>query len=359
MQLHCRVTVTVAIVLGLTTGFTVNEGAVQLYENDACVMADGSEGICIISPKCAWFKTEVIQRKIVPYANVKRCGFTIKDEIICCPAKRKAVEECQKLRDSTRLAFHIVGGEEAEEGEVPFIAALGYETDDPNQLDWACGSSLVSPRFLLTAAHCIRKRQPILARMGALNPSKPDTRIAQDLTPKAFHMHPKYKTRSKYNDIGLIEVDGEFKYDDWVSAACLYTDLKDLPAQHTLTAAGWGLTGAHESRSDVLLSVNLTTMPLDRCTEDYASRIGVSITVLADGVINTQYCTIGARIGNTGTLRDACNGDSGGPLYYNDGKKSRFYLVGITSFGMGCGETASIYTRIAAFLDWIEPIVWP
>lgn len=87
---------------------------------------------------------------------------------------RKASQACEHFRDSTKLSFLIVGGEEAEEGDVPFIAALGYESsaggDEPDQYEWGCGSSLISPRFLLTAGHCIRAaRRPIIARMGILN----------------------------------------------------------------------------------------------------------------------------------------------------------------------------------------------
>lgn len=112
----------------------------------------------------------------------------------------------------------------------------------------------------------------------------------------------------------------------------------------------------------MLLKVNLTTEPLKQCDQEYRTAIGPQSTKLANGVIASQYCTIGARIETgaaAGRRRDSCNGDSGGPLHFLDEAVSRFFLVGVTSFGLGCGETASIYTRVAAYLDWLEPIVWP
>lgn len=35
-----------------------------------------------------------------------------------------------------------------------------------------------------------------------------------------------------------------------------------------------------------------------------------------------------------------------------------YHLIGITSFGMGCGTSYGVYTRISEFLDWIESVVW-
>lgn len=38
----------------------------------------------------------------------------------------------------------------------------------------------------------------------------------------------------------------------------------------------------------------------------------------------------------------------------------KYRLVGIVSSGFGCASsTPGLYTRVAAFLDFIEKIVWP
>lgn len=38
-----------------------------------------------------------------------------------------------------------------------------------------------------------------------------------------------------------------------------------------------------------------------------------------------------------------------------------YYIVGITSFGKACGISGDpgVYTRVQAYLRWIEDIVWP
>lgn len=59
------------------------------------------------------------------------------------------------------LVQKIVGGDVADVGTYPFIAALGYQTRDG--LKWACGGSLINRRYVLTAAHCHTNNAPIAA----------------------------------------------------------------------------------------------------------------------------------------------------------------------------------------------------
>lgn len=49
-------------------------------------------------------------------------------------------------------------------------------------------------------------------------------------------------------------------------------------------------------------------------------------------------------------------GDSGGPLMIKDFKTNIWSVVGIVSHGVGCGskDFPGVYTRVAAFIDWIE-----
>lgn len=50
--------------------------------------------------------------------------------------------------------------------------------------------------------------------------------------------------------------------------------------------------------------------------------------------------------------KDTCQGDSGGPLV-SKGSDGRWYLVGITSYGNGCGDQVGVYTRASTFHNWI------
>ena len=52
---------------------------------------------------------------------------------------------------------------------------------------------------------------------------------------------------------------------------------------------------------------------------------------------------------------DACQGDSGGPLFGNYGRNNELILLGITSWGVGCGlnNFPGVYTKVGNYTSWI------
>lgn len=55
--------------------------------------------------------------------------------------------------------------------------------------------------------------------------------------------------------------------------------------------------------------------------------------------------------------KDSCQGDSGGPAVMKHGDIP--YLVGITSWGTGCGRPGvpGIYTDVSVITGWIATVV--
>lgn len=109
-------------------------------------------------------------------------------------------------------------------------------------------------------------------------------------------------------------------------------------------AVGWGSISFLSSLSIALRNVKLTLYSGNNCKN-------VSPNLTKNW--NKQICA-GELVGG----KDTCQGDSGGPLFYKDNVngESKYILIGITSYGDGCGEVGlpGIYTKVSAYLEWID-----
>ncbi|XP_063898952.1 CLIP domain-containing serine protease C9 isoform X1 [Helicoverpa armigera] len=243
-------------------------------------------------------------------------------------------------------------GKEAERYQYTHMALLGYGTDMDSAL-WLCGGSVISERYILTAAHCMS--QPSVGpvkyiALGILRRSDP-LDMWQRYNVRRVVPHPEYQSPSKYHDIALLETDTEISFNNAVHPACLHTKGE---ADEVLTFTGWGALGHRQPLADTLQTLNISRFSEEECKQHYPPH-----RHLLQGYNHTTQMCYGDRV----TVADSCEGDSGGPLQSKtlDEHHCVTTVVGVTSAGKQCGITAGsgLYTRVIHYVPWIESVVWP
>ncbi|XP_072122112.1 trypsin-like isoform X4 [Mobula birostris] len=217
----------------------------------------------------------------------------------------------------------IVGGYECPEHSTPWIVSLnvGYHL---------CGGSLISENWVVSAAHCYKRR--IQVRLG-----EHDITVAegteQFIESEVVLRHPRYDYYTLDYDIMLIKLSQPAALNRNVAAISLPTQCP--MAGDECLISGWGNTkdpGADYSGRLQCLKAPILSQRV--CQNSYPWRI------------TKDMICIGFLEGG----KDSCEGDSGGPVVC-DG-----VLQGVVSWGDGCAERfyPGVYTRVCNFVSWIE-----
>jgi len=263
---------------------------------------------------------------------------------------------------------NLVGGTATRLGDYPYMALLGY-LDDDGEIYYKCGGSILNRKYILTAAHCHSFDQPIREvvvgehTIGRRKRNQPDP---QTLAIEKIIQHPEWNLAEFYNgyDIALVRVKELIKLylDDSRYVAlpvCLPWNSDDHgfftePGQR-LTVTGWGTTS--NNRGIVDENFEKYQAASGTMIRDYLPIIDEATCKKSSGSANysIQICAGGER------GRDACKGDSGGPMVFREYAEGPYYQVGIVSFGTkSCGiGKPTIATRVTAFLRWIHSNLEP
>ncbi|OWZ20379.1 Serine protease trypsin-like protein [Phytophthora megakarya] len=232
----------------------------------------------------------------------------------------------------------IFGGSTAEIDKYLYIASLHSNGVKSKRF---CSGTLIASDLIMTAGHCLEHPMyDVYVSLGSTNNMGGGSLKAETIHVRQAFRHPLFNLASNFStvshDMALLKLERPSKIEPARLSAADDSDNKPGSMAKVL---GWGLIN-NESYSDILQSVDIKLITNKECSKIFAE--GKFDTIVDDSVI----C---AGIGDG---KDACTGDSGGPLLVNG------ILVGIVSGGpANCGAFPGTYARVSTALDFINDII--
>ncbi|CAH0382228.1 unnamed protein product [Bemisia tabaci] len=294
----------------------------------------------LISSNWTTISNTSFQRTTCPHRQVIK----IKCKDLQCGVRPQASGHTgNSLRYSGASKRHsrIVGGGNAGLGSWPWQAALYKEGE------FQCGAALINAKWLLSAGHCFYNAQEDywVARLGALrrgvNFASPYEQVR---TISRIMLHPEYQAISFMNDISLLELNEPVQTSHYIRPICLPPPASTLEDGTMCTVVGWGqLFEIDRVFPDTLQEVQLPVISAAECRKR-------TLFLPLYRVTDNMFCAGYERGG-----RDACLGDSGGPLMCQE-TDGRWSLYGVTSNGYGCARAnrPGVYTKVVNYIGWIQ-----
>lgn len=126
----------------------------------------------------------------------------------------------------------IVNGENAAIGQFPHQVSLRIK----GQNNHFCGGTIISSRWILTAAHCSYVSYKPVIVVGTTKLNSGGKLYALE----KWYRHPLYTRNNMTSDIALWRTTEEIEFNENVQPAILPT--KNIGGGLPLTMSGWGLT---------------------------------------------------------------------------------------------------------------------
>ncbi|XP_066297660.1 mannan-binding lectin serine protease 1-like isoform X2 [Branchiostoma lanceolatum] len=241
----------------------------------------------------------------------------------------------------------LVGGRPAMRGAWPWMAMLYRTPRGP-----FCGGTLLGDQWVLTAAHCLVSPvtfDPILkgsfsVKLGKHKARDKDT-TEQTVQVAQIVVHPAFNFTTFLADIALLKLESPARLNPYVSPICLLSEeeaIRTLLPGREGVVTGWGHTDQGFIANE-LREVFLPLVDTDICNKTY------------DWTVTSDMICAGFQEGG----KDACRGDSGGPLAFFERTEEKWVQGGVVSWGWGCGRKNryGVYTNVIQYLPWIDEVM--
>ncbi|XP_054428386.1 urokinase-type plasminogen activator [Pteronotus mesoamericanus] len=288
-----------------------------------------------------WCYVQVGVTPVVQQCMVRDCS--LRQATTSPPEK-----EFQCGQKALRPRFKIVGGKFTDIENQPWFAAI-YRKQRGGSVSYACGGSLISPCWVVSATHCFvnyQKKEDYIVYLGqSRRNSQAHGEIKFEVKKLILHEDYSSDALAHHNDIALLKISSSSgqcaQPSRSIQTICLPTESDDAYSGKSCEVTGFG----KEHTTDYLYpeQLKMTTVNLvshEECSQPhyYGSEVTTKMLCAADPLWKT----------------DSCQGDSGGPLVCTI--QDRPTLTGIVSWGRECAMKykPGVYTRVSRFLNWIH-----
>lgn len=220
------------------------------------------------------------------------------------------------MNEILNLKEKIVGGRPCSNETYSFVVSMRNHSNRH-----FCSGSLLNARWVITAAHCCQFTQvSVVIGKGTIG------QVRRYVT-RSF-VHPSAIGLS--DDIALLLLNKpvyESKFVSYIEIPEKAINGEIKPWCATVLVVGW-------IKGRTVRCVDLPVISRNECLRYYHPF-----------VFSNTMCTLSKE------FKDACQGDSGGPVLC----KNNGVLIGIVSFGRGCGEPdgPGVHTRVDRYLGFI------
>ncbi|XP_049540596.1 chymotrypsin-C-like [Anopheles darlingi] len=244
----------------------------------------------------------------------------------------------------------LTNGYDTQPGDYPWHSAIFHLKP---KREYVCGGTIISPRAIVTSAHCVtlpnrnvvRDVDELLVKLG-LYTLLEDTESVQEHSIARATMHNAFTHEAFQNDIALLITQSQINFDSYVQPAC-------LPKRSLLRAAvpgivlGWGYT-EDLNVANVLRAASAPIVSHRECRESNSVAYGSLLD-------ETMFCA-GWRNGT-----NPCNGDSGGGLFMQT-DSGRWILNGIVTVTAANKQNENacstsdytVFVDVAKYVTWID-----